>query len=222
MDKYRELSDYGKGLAAANILQRRGDGFANGEALRTAFSEEVQWLTDNPQLIILHEANSVANATALRLVLEEHALILELDLGQYNVLGSSSKTLVVQAVFARRGAGYANIQILAAILAEEMANFLSQIDQVLMLVNLAESPQDLEGLFAQHGKGMGLEMDAYNLLIRSRQLALLEGIFAGIPYASLDELAETFNEAVGAMLTSYSVITFSHYDMTLKNMVMTL
>ena len=65
----------------------------------------------------------------------------------------------------------------------------------------------------------GLEMDAYNLLIRSRQQLLLEQVFAALPCSSLDQLLDTFNNAVGAMLMSYSVITFSHYELTLKQMV---
>lgn len=219
LDKYSELSDYGKTLAAGNILQRRDSGFADIQTLGTVFDEEVQQLTDDPLFVVFHQANSVSNASALGLVLEENAQMLELDLSQYNDLGSGSKAAVVQAVFARRGEGFADVQALKDIFAEELADFLVWIDDIITHVNATESPLELEAIIAEHGKAMNLKMDAFSLLIKSRQLTILGDIHADIPYASLETLVEAFNDAVGTMLTSYSVITFSHYDRTLKQMV---
>lgn len=219
LDKYNGLSEYGKDLAASNILQQRGSGFADIQALGTLFDQEVQQLVDNPQLVVLHQANSVSSATALRLVLEEHAQVLELDLSQYQDLGNYSKAAVVQAVYARRGDGFADIQAVRDIFAEELTKFLAEVEQIIILVNDTENLQDLEAIFAEYGKVIGLEMDTYNLLLPSRQLTLLEDIYARIPYASLEELRKTFNEAVATMLTSYSIITFSHYDRTLQQVV---
>src|SRR5690606_33092257 len=41
----------------------------------------------------------------------------------------------------------------------------------------------------------------------------------GVPYDTLETLVENFNQAVGTALTSYGVISFSHYDWTLQEAV---
>lgn len=219
LDKYNGLSEYGKTLAAAMVLERRGSGYTSVDYLRAAFAEEVQYLADNPHVAVLHEANSVATAAALRQVLESNAHLLNLDTSQYDELGNNSKSAIVQAVFARRGDGFAGVEVLQDIFAEEVANYLAVTEQVLREVNDAADPQALEAVLVEYGQAAGLEMDAYNLLIRSRQQLLLEQVFAALPCSSLDQLLDTFNNAVGAMLMSYSVITFSHYELTLKQMV---
>ncbi|MTI96685.1 MAG: hypothetical protein FH749_14635 [Firmicutes bacterium] len=221
LSNYNKLSSYGKTLAVTKILERRGDGFSSANALKSVFDEEVKALVDNPTKVVLHEINSVKEASTLRSLLEDNASLLGLSLSNYNTLTSTGKNSVVSAVLERRGDGFADTGALNSVFTEEVDKAISSAERILGDVNAADDLAELEQVLLADGKAAGLEVDAYNLIISSRNESVLSTLFASRPFGSVDSLRNTFNSEVASVLTSYVVISYTDYDYSIQQMVNT-
>lgn len=216
---YNSLSDNGKTLAAARVLEHRGDGFAGAAALKAVFADQVQALLDNPEIVVLYEINIAPDAAVLRSLLENEADVLELDLSEYNQLSDYGKTVAVNNILQRRGDGFATVPELIAAFGEEVHNAQSSVEEPLQNINSAAGLEELEQLLLEHGVDFNLELDAYNLIIASRKHYVLSQVMESRPYETVPMLQQVFRDAVAATLTSYVVVAHTDYEYTITDMV---
>jgi len=212
---YNQLSDYGKTLVAQRILENSKDDFTDIKKVKEAFNQQVQDILDNPVEVVLDELNSVDNISLMRQILENEAETLGLDLSNYSNFNENSKNAVAAGVLESRGDGYSDVESLASVFIEKV----QAVTEAFEVINSADGVDKFEEALLDYGKDLGLEMDVYELIISTRRQQVLNQIYDSVPFANIDALCGSFNQAVGSMLRSYVVVSYSDYARTVEKMV---
>lgn len=173
----------------------------------------------NPIEVALYEINIAKDAYALRQLLESNAVLLGLDLNLYSNLLNSGKAAVAEGILLRRGDGFANLDTLRAVFAEEAVKVKTAAEEVLNSINSATSPEDIASLLLANGDKLELELNAYGMIISSRSERVFAQLFSALPFENVNLLKESFNAAVADTLKSYVIITNTEYNLTLARMV---
>lgn len=173
----------------------------------------------DPVELALEQVNGAADTQALKAALEGNASILGLSLGEYNKLSDFGKFAAVDAVRQLRGDGFADAKVLKTVFDEEVEKALSSVEHVLGTVNAATGLAELEQLLLNNGDILGLELDAYSLIINSRRGNVLSQVFEALPFAAGESLKQKFNDSVAATLRSYVIVSYTGYDLTISEMV---
>jgi len=173
----------------------------------------------NPIEVALYEINIAKDAYALRQLLESNAVLLGLDLNLYSNLLNSGKAAVAEGILLRRGDGFANLDTLRAVFAEEAVKVKTAAEEVLNSINSATSPEEIASILLTNGDKFELELNAYQMIISSRSERVIAQVFAALPFGNAYSLKESFNTAVADTLKSYVIITNTEYDLTLSRMV---
>lgn len=173
----------------------------------------------SPIEVALYDINNAKDAFALRKVLEGKAVTLELDLSIYNSLFNSGKIAVAESMLLRRGDGFADLDALKAVLAEEVEKVKVAVEGILSSLNTAASLEEFSSLLIENGDKFELELDAYRMIISSRLERVMAQVFAALPFTSANSLKDSFNSAVADTLKSYVLVTNTAYDLTVSEMV---
>lgn len=174
---------------------------------------------DNSIRVVLYDINIAKDAFALRQLLESNAVLLGLDLSIYSNLLNSGKTAVAEGILLRRGEGFANLDALKAVFAEEALRVETAVEEVLNSVNAAANPEDIASLLMSNGEKFELELNAYGMIISSRSERVFAQVFSALPFENANSLKDSFNAAVADTLKSYVIITNTEYNLTLSRMV---
>lgn len=167
----------------------------------------------------LAEVNGAGDAPGLRAILEARAQILGLSLQEYAQLSEGGKNAVAQGVLAQRGSGYQDAIALAAVFAQEVERALADIGHLLEALNSAVDQQAFAELLLEHGQELGLDLNPYTMVISSRRERVIAPLYAAAPYPSPEALRTRFDEAVASVLSSYAIVSFTDYQLTLAEMV---
>ena len=173
----------------------------------------------NPIEVALYEINTAKDALALRRLLESKAVMLGLDLSIYSDLLNSGKTAAAEGIFLRRGEGFANLDALKAVFAEEAVKVKTATAEALFSINAAASPEEFASLLLANGDKFELELNAYQMIISSRSERVIAQVFAALPFENANSLKDSFNTAVADTLKSYVIITNTEYNLTLSRML---
>ena len=237
LDDVNGYIDYGVALAVFVKAALNGkpfdlDAFTSGPDAKLVDVTKVKVVTyENGQLIFtdkeiaspievaLYDINNAKDAFALRKVLEGKAVTLELDLSIYNSLLNSGKIAVAESMLLRRGDGFADLDTLKAVLAEEVEKVKVAVEVILDSLNTAASLEEFSSLIIENGEKFELELDAYRMIISSRSGRVLAQVFESLPYESANTLKDSFNQSVAETLKSYVIVTNTAYNYTVSDML---
>ena len=237
LDDVNGYVDYEVSLAAYAKAVFRGDSFnldayTSGSEAKLAQVDRVKVVTyadnklvytdkvlSNPIDAALAEVNAAVDPAALRLVLENRALVLGLDISVYNSLSNSGKNTVAEGVLLYMGSGYPEVETLIQVFTAEIERVKYTADGVLAALNGAYSLEEFSSLLLANGEIFELELDAFALIISSRSGQVLDQVYWSSPYGSAAALRDTFNQAVAETLRSYVVVSHTYCDYTVQDML---
>ena len=173
----------------------------------------------SPAEVALFDINTAKDALTIRRVIEGKARFLGLDLGLYNTLFDVGKDTVATYVLQARGDGFRDTDSLKAVFDGEVYRVQETVAGILESLNAATDPGEFADLLLDSGEEFELELDAFAMIISSRQGQVLATVFNGLPFESPLALKSIFNDAVSTVLRSYVLVTNTAYDYSLSHML---